>query len=274
MLNLQQILRPTTIEEAVQLLHRPGTVPLARGTALIAGHRRDVQAAVDLSGLSLAYIRESAGGIAIGATTTLAELEESPMLRAVANGVLARAAHRSAASILRNQVTAAGTLITEPDGIFAVALLALDAQITILRQDTDTVALSDFLSTREQWLNQALLTQIEIPLTNPRAAIETVARTPSDKPIVGVCAAAKFEDGRVREVRIALGGVGETALRATAAEKTPEGQALTDSAIQRAVEAIGVSSLSPRGDYRGSAEYRREMARVLTSRVLQDLKTG
>jgi CO/xanthine dehydrogenase FAD-binding subunit len=107
MLNLKEIHKPTTIADALKWLQQPNTVVLAGGTQLIADKRRDVNAVVDLSALGLAYIRESDGAIVIGATTTLTTLAESPILRALANGIVAQAAHRSASSILRNQATSA-----------------------------------------------------------------------------------------------------------------------------------------------------------------------
>jgi aerobic carbon-monoxide dehydrogenase medium subunit len=285
MLNLSEIHKPTTLADALKLLQKPDTVALAGGTELIAGAsktprtlrgRRDVRAVVDLSALGLSYIRESGGAIAIGATTMLAELAESPMLRAVANGVVAQAAHRSAASVLRNQETVAGTLIVEPDSILAVTLLALDARATVVRKETRTVALGDFLSMREHLLMtkvtsvMALLTEITVPITNPRASLQTVARTPSDKPIVSACATARIDKDVARDVRIALGGVTETAVRAYEAEKELEGKGLSDSVIERAAHAAA-EGLSPRSDYRGSAEYRKEMAIVLTRRAVKEL---
>ena len=270
MLNLREIHKPTTLAEAINFLQQPGAVAFAGGTELIADRRLDVSAIVDLSGLGLSYIRESSGSIAIGATTTLAELAESPILRAVAGGVIARAAHGSAASVLRNQETIAGTLIVEPDSLLAATLLALDAQATVLRKETRTVALADFLAMREHLLMMALLTEITLPLTNPRASLQTVARTPSDKPIVSVCAAARIDNGIARNVRIALGGVGETAVRASAAEKLLEGQALSAAAVEQAA-AAAAQGLSPRGDFRGSAAYRKEMAIVLTRRAINEL---
>ena len=276
MLNLREIHKPTILADALKLLQQPDTVALAGGTELIAGQRRDVRAVVDLSALGLSYIREAGGAIAIGATTTLAELSESPILRAVANGVVAQAAHRSAASVLRNQGTVAGTLKIEPDNILAVALLALDARVTVVRKETRTVALADFLSMREHLLMMALLTEINIPITNPHASLQTVARTSSDKPIVSVCAAAQIlrgvqNDAIARDVRIALGGVAETAVRASDAEKELEGKDLGGPAVENAIRAIGQSPLQPRGDYRGSAEYRKEMASVLTRRAMKEL---
>src|SRR5512140_3863772 len=99
MLNLETIHKPKRIEEALELLRQPGTVALAGGTALIAAGRRDVHAVVDLGNLGLAYIRESGGAVVIGATTRLAELVDSPLLRALATGIVAQGAHRSAASV-------------------------------------------------------------------------------------------------------------------------------------------------------------------------------
>ncbi len=284
MLNLREIHKPTTLTDALKLLQQPGTVALAGGTALHADARRsfaaaqDVQAVVDLSALGLTFIREAHGTISIGATTSLADLAESPILNALANGVIARAAHRSVSSVLRHQATIAGTLIAEPDGILAVALLALDARVTIKHQETRTFTLADFLAMRAELLPRSLVTEISVAFANPRAALHDVARTPSDKPIVCVCVAAQIENGTAHRVRIALGGVGDTALRASAAEQVLEGQTLNDAAIVQAGN-VAAQGLSPHGEpstalrtsFRGSAEYRKEMASVLTRRAVKEL---
>lgn len=284
MLNLNEIHKPTTLADALQFLQQPGAIALAGGTQLLANKRDDVRAVVDLSALGLAYIRERDGAVIIGAMTPLAGIAESPILRALANGVVAQAAHRSAASILRNQATSAGTLIAEPDGVLAVALLALDARVTVVRKEPRTVALADFLSMREHLLMtkvtsvMALVTEIAVPLTNPRASLQTVARTPSDKPIVCVVASARIEilraaqnDKVARDVRIALGGVGDIAIRAGASEKMLEAQSLNDALIDQAAR-LASQDLMPRDDFRGSAEYRREMAVVLTRRAVNELR--
>ncbi len=270
MLNLRDIHRPIKIEDALKLLQQPDTVPMAGGTELIAGARHDVRAVVDLSALGLSYIRENQGMIAIGATTTLADLVDSPILQAYASGVLARAAHKTTSGVLRNQSTVAGTIITEPNGVLATALLALDTRVTVLRKQAQTVAFGDFLSMREHLLMMALLTEFAVPLGNPRAALHVVARTPSDKPIVSVCAAAQVENGVLKNVRIALGGEEETAVRATEAEKALEGQASSKELIARAA-AQAAAGLKPFGDFRGSIEYRKEMAVVLTRRAVEEI---
>jgi carbon-monoxide dehydrogenase medium subunit len=272
MLNLREIHKPKTIDEAIRLLKQPNTVALAGGTGLMARKRNSarVHAVVDLNGLGLAYIRDLDGAIEIGATTTLAEVTTSPILRGAANGVVAEAAQRSAASLLRNQATVAGTCIAEPDGILAVALLALDTQVACVGAEMESVALSDFLTMRDHFLMCGIVTHISIPSDSLSrgSAIDIVARTPRDNPIVSVCAALAIENQSVRVAAIALGGVGEVAARARGAEQGLVNTALDGASIERAAKAAA-EGIDPPTDYRGSAEYRRAMARVLTARVLR-----
>jgi CO/xanthine dehydrogenase FAD-binding subunit len=271
MLNLTEFHKPKTIEDAIKLLRQPDTVALAGGTQLIASQNKKVRAAVDLSALGLTYIRDLKGAVAIGATTTLADVNDSPILRAAANGVLAQAAHRTAASLLRRQASAAGALISEPNGIFAVTLLALDALVGCVGDRTTEIPVADFLSHLPQFKG-ALVTEIVIPAASlgRRAALETVARTPSDKPIVSVCASLSWDGNTARDVRIALGGVAWSAVRAERVESELEGKALGDGVIEPAAR-LASQGLSPRGDYRGSVEYRKEMAVVLTRRSVKEL---
>ncbi len=275
MLNLNEIHRPATLDEALELLKQPGTVPLAGGTGLLAAQRKDVSAVVDLSSLPLAYLRARDGALTIGATTPLAKLAESAELRAVANGVVAQAAHRSASNLLRNQATVAGTLIAEPEGLLAVVLTALDATLTLypsLLEGEGGVRVGNFLKMLDHFLMHSLVTEIVIPASSAsrRAAIETVARTPRDKPIVSVCAALELENDSVCAAAIALGGVGEVAVRASEAEKKLVGQKLTAELIGHAA-SITSQEVNPPSDFRGSAEYRREMVRVLVARVLRGI---
>ncbi len=279
MLNLQQVHKPRTIEEALELLKQPGTFALAGGTALVAERRKDVRALVDLAGLDLAYIRDEDRSIAIGATTLLEQLFESPILRAVANGVVAEAAHRSAASILRNQATVGGTLIAEPAGILATALLALDASLLISTADSSpgqvTAALLAEFLLHGPSASGLLVTAIRIPASSlgRKAALETVARTPSDKPIVSACAAVEVDRGLVRAAALALGGVASAALRAAPAGQQLVGSKLDPASIEAAVREA-CSKLEPPSDFRGSAEYRREMASVLLARALSDVRAA
>jgi CO/xanthine dehydrogenase FAD-binding subunit len=292
MLNLETIHKPNTLEQALRLTFQPNTALLAGGTALLAQKRLEVRAAIDLSALDLSFIETRSNDIVIGATTTLATIVDSASLRETADGIVAQAAQQTHANILRNQASAVGTILSEPDGIFSVALSALDARLTIAtlkdsRVENNDVSLADLCDAmhrhaqRATRLPHSIITEITIPASSRarRAKIETVARTPRDKAIVSVCAALELENGIVRAGAVALGGVAEIAWRARDAERELLHQGLTDEVIDRAAMAA-TSALNPARDpsltlrtsFRGSAEYRTEMARVLTARALRSLR--
>jgi carbon-monoxide dehydrogenase medium subunit len=273
MLNLREIHKPRTIEQALALLKQPDTVVLAGGTELLSDRRKDVRAVVDLSGLDLVYIRDKEGAVAIGAMTTLGDVAESPILRAAANGVVAQAAHRSAASLLRNQATVAGTLIAEPAGILATALVAMEATLTLpspFKGEGQGVRVVDFLARRAEFLKHAIVTEVILPASSlgRHAAIATVARTPRDRPVVSVCVAFEMENHLVRASAVALGGVGDVTMRALGVEEKLAGNVLSEDLIESAAREA-INNIDPPSNYRGSAQYRREMVRVLTARVLR-----
>lgn len=271
MRNLEKIYKPKTIGEAVTLLSYPNTRLLAGGTGLLAHRDQQVAALIDLSGLGLGAIQDAGGATEIGATATLADIVDSPILRAVASGAVAEGAHRSASSLLRNQGTAAGTIIVEPDGILATVLCALDGRIRITKSAEGRVAdvrVDEFLSGLEVHLKGGIVTCIVIPAASTylRSAIESVARTPRDKPIVTVCAA---RDTKINHVTIAVGGVSDHAVRASIAENIVSG-ASDESGIDQAARAAMELNVT-HSDFRGSSEYRREMVGVLVRRALARL---
>ena len=90
---------------------------------------------------------------------------------------------------------------------------------------------------------------------------------PKDKPIVCAAAQVVLEQGRCRDVRLALGGVAERPVCMPRAMQRLRGSELATSSLDEAA-AQAASSLSPRGDFRGSGEYRQEMAAVLARRAL------
>jgi len=270
MWNLAEIQRPTTLAEAVRLLRRPNvkTAILAGGTTLVPQARRDVQSLVDLRNLKLAYIKHEGNTLRIGAATTLQDIVES----SDALPALAQAARDSAPINVRNVATMGGVVASAGFGApLPVALLALDAVLVIYSPEARQSPLAAFLAYREKLLRDgALITEVGIPLTDARIAFEKVARTPGDAPIV--CAAARLrlaatEGSMARDVRVAVGGVGPIPVRLARAEQTLEGKPPTESLIAQAAEAAA-KEVNPPSDFLASAEYRREMVRVLVQRTL------
>jgi carbon-monoxide dehydrogenase medium subunit len=88
-----------------------------------------------------------------------------------------------------------------------------------------------------------------------------------DIAVVGVASQLTLRDGRCVKARIALAAVAPVPLRATAAEARLEGEVVTAALIEQAAQ-LTVEASSPISDQRGSAEFRRHLVRVLTSRTL------
>lgn len=263
--------RPKSLEEALVLLTRRdvATVPIGGASELLAERRRDVQAVVDLRDLGLSYVRVEGDALRAGATTTLQALIDSAELAGAWKGELARAIELTAARNLREQGTLAGTLATAANNNpLAVTLLALEASLAIAGPAGKTVALDEYFARRETFQRAALITEITIPLprSGEAAAFEKVSRTPADLPIVCAAVRARIEGHVLHDVRVALGGVAAAPLRAVQFEQAAEGCALESLTFESAVD-----ELDPPSDFLGSAEYRREMAAVLTRRAMNRL---
>jgi CO/xanthine dehydrogenase FAD-binding subunit len=244
--------RPTTLEQALELLGRPEptSLPLGGGSAL---NRPDVRplAAVDLQALGLDTYGLRGNSIEMGATLTLQALLEAGTGMPALNAAIEHEATHN----LRQVATIAGTLVAA-DGRspFATALLALDAALTLQPGD-EAVSLGDLLPLRDERLPRRLITQVVIP-ANARLAYEYVARTPADRPIVCV-AAAQWPSGRTR---LALGGFG-AAPRLAFDGTESEGAALA-----------ARSACSQAQDAWASAEYRQEVAQVLAQRCISSFE--
>lgn len=286
LVNLKEYHRPQTVEEALKALtaglkaaplpilgEGPGVRALAGGTALVGAGGPEVLAVVDLAALDLAYIRADGEKVAIGATTSLQALVDAPELAGPALYILRQAARLEAGRNLRVAATVGGTLATAgAEDPLTVTLLALDAEVQWAGGSGQwTVALDDFLGEREKALAQSgLLTQAATsPGSGGAAAFARVGRTPADRPIVCAAAWVALADGLCLAARLALGGVAGRPVRLRHVEEAIVGKALQPDVLAAAAEAA-LAAVSPPSDYRGSAEYRRALAGILTRRVLAE----
>jgi CO/xanthine dehydrogenase FAD-binding subunit len=254
--------KPADLPAALALLARPHprTVPLAGGTWLVPRLGKEVQAeaVVDLSDLGLEGIDSDPDTLRIGAMTTLAAVSEDRTCHTLAYGILAESARRAAAVNVRNQATVGGTIVVAPIASeFILALLALDAELSISGNGFHTWSLAKFLQEPGPALADGLIAQIRVHLPMQAAGgLARVARTPSDHPIVAA-AAVIAEDADA--IRVVLGGVASRPLQITLGQLGDAEEELC-----KAIE-----SADPYGDWRGSAEYRREMGRLLALRALE-----
>jgi carbon-monoxide dehydrogenase medium subunit len=267
--------QPKTVKEAVGLLHKISgeTLVVAGGTDLVLRTGRSVTTLVDISHVGLSYVKRGARGLRIGATTTLAEVEQSPIIRRLANGILAEAAACCGGLQNRNMATLGGNLANaSPAADMAVPLLALDAEVVVrdLRRTTRVPLTRFFSSPHQPAASHSLLTEVFVPAARPRTAwaFQRLARTEVDIAIVNVAAGIGLDrQRRCVQARIALGAVAPQAMRALLAESCLLGQPITPELIERAAEAAA-GEVRPITDIRASAEYRRAMSKVLVRRAL------
>jgi len=271
--------QPRGIREAVRLLRAGGTQArmVAGGTDIVVQVGRDIRVLVDITRLPLSYIRWDEDAWAIGATTTMAEIENSPAIHALAGGILARAAATCGSIQIRNMATIGGNLANaSPAADMAPPLLALDAAVVIADERRRRVAPLDgfFRGPGQTILGTALLAEIRVPRPSARGrsgwSFQKLGRTETDIALVNVAAGLTVDSkGVCNWARLALGAVGPVPMRARNAEKLLVGRKLERGSIEEACAEVG-REIQPVGDIRAPAGYRREAACVLSGRALEE----
>ncbi len=274
--HIRNFYQPTSTREAIRLLTEEGRAcVVAGGTDLALRAGRSVQVLVDIGRLGLSYVKRKGGGLRIGATTTMAALEESVLVRLMANGILAKAAASCGSPQTRNMATLGGNLANaSPAADTATPLLAMDAEVVLQGLRTSrTVPLEKFFTGPHATMRaRELLVEILIPACKSPSAFsfQRLARTEIDIAIVNVAAAVRWDEARrCTGVRLALGAVAPCPMRSRRAEALLEGQFATDKLISKIAE-MASEDISPISDVRASANYRREISQVLVRRALQE----
>jgi xanthine dehydrogenase small subunit len=205
-------------------------------------------------------------GIGIGAALSLSEIEARLAGSGVRVPLLADVFPQFASRLIRNGATLGGNLGTaSPIGDTPPALLALDASLVLASVTGEReVLLADYFTGYRQSVRRPdeLIKTIRIPLPlAPVTAFHKIAkRRFDDISSVAVAYALTLEGGRVTSVRIGLGGVAATPLRAAAAEELLRGQPWTRETVAAAAEELARAG-TPMSDHRASERYRIAMLR-------------
>jgi CO/xanthine dehydrogenase FAD-binding subunit len=269
---VKNYLLPQSLEEAVGLLaeYEGDLLMMGGGTLAMPLINHGITAPETVMGLrqaGLDYVRHDNGALAIGATTTLSEMRENQAIP-----MLQEAAANTAAWTIRNMATVGGNLFAPPPaGDFAVALLALDAQLKLVGPAGQRlVPLADFYTgfLSNVMKPNELLAEVVVPLPQGKTAYAKFGRKQANTPaVVTVAAHLVFESGRVHEARLALNAVGPHPMRAETAESILKGSPLNEAKIDAAAKAAAKAS-RPESDALASAWYRRKMVNVQVNRVL------
>jgi carbon-monoxide dehydrogenase medium subunit len=271
---------PQTLEEALALLqsHPDEAKVLSGGQSLLPLLKLRLGAAghlVDIGRIpGLEYIREEGGFLEIGGRTRESALERSDLIH-TKYPLLADTAAVIADPLVRNLATVGGNLAHgDPANDHPATMLALRAEVVATGpKGSRTIPIDQFflgLFTTALEPDE-ILTAIRIPAPPPRSggAYRKLERKVGD--FATAASAVQLTlgaNGQVAQIGIALTNAGPTPIRATAAENLLLNQEPTADRIAEAARQAAAAAM-PNADRRGSVEYKREMARVLTARAIQ-----
>lgn len=268
-----------SLAEAVTLLTEYGDEAqlLAGGTSLMLMNRLGLLTTDHVVGLhAVDELRgvgvDDAGTVRLGALTTLRDVETAPGARDLPG--LADAAHRVATVRIRNQATLGGALgHADPAQDVPPMLIALDASVDVAGPDGARSLPVEELCTG--YLETSLrpgeiIAGVTVPAPTPgaRGGYEKfLPRTADDFATVSVAAVVDAVDGRVAAIRVALGAVAPTPVRAHGVEAALAGRPVTPDDLRDTAELVR-RDIDPTSDARGSASYKKDMAVVCVHRLL------
>jgi CO/xanthine dehydrogenase FAD-binding subunit len=229
---------------------------------------------IDINGLNdLAGVGQAGSDIRVGALTRYCDLErDRDLLKAYS--LFADALPHIAHPQIRNRGTIGGNLShADPASELPAIAVAMEARMRIKSSTRERqVAAAEFftglLSTDIQ--ADEMLVDIVFPAPKPRAGacFMEVARRRGDFALAGIAATVTLDEARrCSNVRLALCGVGETAVDASHAAAALIGQTCTPGAIE-AVAAGVRDAIAPSGNVHASPDYQRHIAGVLAMRAI------
>ncbi len=273
--------RPESVDEAVSLLSEHGDEGkvLAGGQSLIPMMNLRLaqpSALIDICGIAgLSEIRCN-GELAIGATARQAAVLAS---KEVADSVpmVPAALQWVGHTANRNRGTFGGS-VAHADAAAELPAVLLALGGSILARGPAGERLIDADDFFESYLTTSLapdelLCEVRIPAAAPNRTVwgfGEFARRHGDFALAGVAFSAELDGDRIESARIALLGVADRAVRVPAAEAALAGQGLPDANTSREIGALVARDLDPPFDQHGSSLYRKDLAAVLVSRVIDE----
>jgi CO/xanthine dehydrogenase FAD-binding subunit len=272
---------PRSLDDALAVLASAAHRPIAGGTDVMVQITGELgplpERMVDLWRLDeLRGIALEGGSIVLGALTTYMEIRRSAICREHVPALVEAAATIGAAQI-QNRGTIGGNIANaSPAGDTLPVLLAADAQIVVVSVRGERTVPSEAFWTgyRKTALEpDELVLRVVVPLAAGREIRFRKVGTRRAQAISKVVMALAWrEHGRAAgwsDVRLALGSVAATPIRAAATEAVLEGSRPTPETADRAVETLA-AEIDPIDDVRSTADYRRTVAARVLHRLIRD----
>ena len=272
---------PTSLDQVFDLLDQYGddSRVMAGGTALVIQMKQRLSQPGHVIGMrrvgGLSAIESTPEGLKIGALCTQRQIVSSEMV-AKELPLITDTFRKVATPRIRNMATIGGGLVNgDPNQDPPPSLIALGASAVMTSKSGDRVVpleefFIDYYETDVQ--PGEILTSVLVPHAPAGSGsvyLKFLPRTADDYGTVNVAAVvSKEQDGTCQDVRIVLGAAGVTPIRAKDAEDALRGKPLTDENI-RAAAALVKDAVDPLEDFRGSAEYKTDMAEVFARRAVE-----
>ena len=259
MMTIREYKRAESLEEAWQLNQkRPNRV--LGGMIWLKMENINVGTAIDLSGLGLDTIEETDDGFSIGAMVTLRQLELHPGLAAYTDGAVRESVRHIVGVQLRNLATVGGSIYSRFGFSDVLTMfLALNASVELYKGGV--VPLAEYA---RRPYDRDILVRVLVPKEHARFCYQSVRNSQTDIPVL-TCAAARMETGDYRIV------IGARPLRAVRFELPAEPALAAEQLAAQFAEGVKAQIVTG-SNMRGSAEYRRHLAGVLTKRAVLELE--
>ncbi|MEC7749435.1 MAG: xanthine dehydrogenase family protein subunit M [Chloroflexota bacterium] len=272
---------PTSLDQVFDLLEKYGddSRVMAGGTALVIQMKQRLSQPGHVIGMrrvgSLNAIESTPEGLRIGALCTQRQIENSELVGKEVP-LVADTFRKVATPRIRNMATIGGGLVNgDPNQDPPPSLIALGASAVMTSKSGDRVVLLEefFIDYYETDVQPGeILTNVMVPHAPAGSGsvyLKFLPRTADDYGTVNVAAVvSKEQDGMCKDVRIVLGAAGVTPIRAKDAEDALRGKPLTDENI-RAAAVLVKDAVDPLEDFRGSADYKTDMAEVFARRAVE-----
>ncbi|HEX2865591.1 MAG TPA: FAD binding domain-containing protein [Ignavibacteriales bacterium] len=259
---------PSSAEEAVELLRRPGAMLHGGGTRILKTNPKGVKLLIDVGALGLGYINYIDNAFYIGSDVTFSEIVKySKKENKIA--LLGEALSNAASTPLRNRITIGGSLKDFPiwSSLYA-PLIALKARVEILKDKPEIYSVEDYVLKGVIKTKHVIRHVIIDDEENLICGVKRFSVLRFEYPVFTIAAALKINGQTIKDARLVITGVKKRFKRFIKAENALKGQPLGDLPLEGALRHINPVFIP---DYKFSARYKESTARVYFSDLLNEL---
>lgn len=271
---------PMKLEEAITLLEKYGkrAVILSGGSDLLVDLKYRLAApeyVINIKNIpEMGRIQETRdAGLSIGALATIAKMSESQIIKQKYLSLHQATTEAFHSWQIRNTATIGGNICrSSPASDTVPPLMVYDAQVKLVGPKGERkVRLEEFfIGDGQNVLDREILTEVIIPPQKGSSgtAFLSLKRTSVDLCKLNCAVKVVMKNNRCDDIRIVLGAVAPTAVRAKRAEEALRGKEASDENIENAARKVP-EDISPITDGRSTAEYRRQVSQVVVKRLIK-----